>query len=177
MSLETANNNAWWYVVHTNPKQEERAARNLSAWGIEVFSPRVKQRRYNQFTGLPTYVTQPLFPRYVFARFDAGELLNKVWFTRGVHNVVSFGGNPLAVEEELIEVIRWQSDKNGFVRLGEELRYGDKVIIKEGPMKNFIGVFERELKEEERVMILLTTVNFQGRVEVDKECVKKIVNE
>lgn len=174
MSWEKAGEHSLWYVVHTNPKQEERVSSNLRAGAIEVFHPKVRKRLYNQFTGLPTHITRSLFPRYIFAKFNAGESLHKVLFTRGVHSVVSFGGHPAPVEEEIIEVISGRIDKDGFVRLGEELKYGDKLLIQEGPLKNFIGIFERELKEEQRVMILLTAVGFQGHVEVEREFVKKI---
>ena len=35
MSIETVVEDGQWYVVHTNPKQEERANSNLIAWGVE----------------------------------------------------------------------------------------------------------------------------------------------
>lgn len=29
-----------WYVVHTNPKQEDRAYSNLRCWGVETLHPK-----------------------------------------------------------------------------------------------------------------------------------------
>ena len=63
MDIETGVEDRKWYVVHTNPKQEERANNNLAAWGIETLHAKLKRRRHNEFTGVPTYITQPLFPR------------------------------------------------------------------------------------------------------------------
>ena len=94
-----------WYAVHTHSLQEERATENLNAWGVETFAPKYKERRVNPYTGRPTYFTRSLFPRYVFARFEAGPMLRKVWFTRGVSQVVGFGDGPVPVEDEIIELI------------------------------------------------------------------------
>ena len=118
-----------WYALHTHPKQENRADQNLKAWGIETFNPHIRKRRYNQFTGLPNFVTQALFPRYLFARFDAGTLLGKIRYTRGVHSIVSFGDGPSPVSDEIIDVIKSRVDESGYVRLGEAFKRGGRTCI------------------------------------------------
>jgi transcriptional antiterminator RfaH len=163
-----------WYAIHTNPKQENRADCNLRAWHIETFAPKIRDRRYNRYTGKATYVTKPLFPGYIFARFDAGALLHKISFTRGVQRVVSIDGWPTPINDEIIEMIQSREDSDGFIRIGEELRHGDKVMISEGPLRNFIGVFEAKLKDEERASILLNTVSYQNRVLIELGALKKI---
>src|SRR5260370_13218994 len=97
-----------WYVIRTAPKQEERAIKNLNAWGLRTLLQRLRARRINQFTGKPSYASGPMFPRYAFAWFDASILLRKVWYTRGVHSVVSFGGSPTKVDDSAIELIQSQ---------------------------------------------------------------------
>ena len=91
MNVEKPFETACWYAIHAKPKQEGRAESNLLAWGVETFVPRVKERRYNRIIGAATYHIKPLFPRYLFARFKASELLHKVCFTRGISSVVGFG--------------------------------------------------------------------------------------
>jgi len=174
MGIETGVEDRQWYVVHTNPKQEERANSNLVAWGVETLYAKLKARRHNEFTGVPTYITQPLFPRYLFAKFKR-EQLSKILFTRGVHDVVCFGDGPACVSEEIIEVIRGRIDQNGFVKLNNDLKPGDRVVISAGPLKNLIGVFEREVKGSERIMILLTAIGYQGHLEVDRNLIKPAV--
>lgn len=174
MSIETSVDDRAWCVVHTHPKQEERANSNLIAWGVETVYAKMKTRRHNEFTGVPTYITQPLFPRYLFAKFKR-EQLSKILFTRGVHDVVCFGDGPALVSEEIIDVIRERIDQNGFVKLNNDLKPGDKVVISAGPLKNLIGVFEREVKGSERVMILLTAIGYQGHLEVDRNLIKRAV--
>jgi len=166
--------NPCWYVIHTKPKQEYRASGNLLAWGVETLSPKLKERRPSNFTGLPVEQVKPLFPRYIFARFDAATMLHKVWFTRGVNNVVSFGGNPLPVSDEIISVLQSKLDADGLVRPADDLTFGDKVRITCGHLRDFEGVFERKIKASDRVVILLSAVSFQGCVEVESHRVEKI---
>src|SRR5207244_4462012 len=125
----------------THPKQEDRAANNLKAWGIETFSPKIKSPRRNRYTGQVTQISKPLFPRYMFAWFKFTDISHKLRFTRGVHSLVSFNGGPSPIDEQIIATIRSRIDNNGFVRIGEELKPGDEVVIKDGPFQNFSGIF------------------------------------
>jgi transcription elongation factor/antiterminator RfaH len=161
-----------WYAVHTKQQQEERVHLNLQAWGVESLSPKMKERRPNPFTGVPVFISKPLFPRYIFARFEARNL-HKIVFTRGVHSVVSFDGVPTSIDDEIITLIKDRIGADGFVPTAEELRDGDKVIIKDGPLKDLVGIFQHRVKDSDRVMILLTAINFQGRVMVERDSIKK----
>ena len=162
-----------WYAINTRPKDEFRAEMNLTAWGIETLAPKIKECRRNQFTDHPTYFTKPLFPRYIFARFDAERLIHKVQHTRGVHSVVRFDNRPLEVGDDAIALIRSRMDKNGIVRMDDDLRPGDELIINHGPFKGLSGIFDRRIKGTNRVMILLSAVNYQPLVMVDKSLVHK----
>ena len=65
-------------------------------------------------------------------------------------------------------------DGEGFVRIDDEPRPGDAVIVREGPLKGLTGVFSREMKEDERVMILLNAVSYQARAVIHKSLVKRM---
>jgi transcription elongation factor/antiterminator RfaH len=164
-----------WYALYTHPKQEARAHSNLLSWGVESFYPRLRERRLNQFSGASTYFAKPMFPRYVFAKFDAAAMLHKVWYTRGVSSVVSFGdGGPVPIPDEIMEMLHGRVGADGYVRLYDELKSGDNLVITAGPLKSFRGVFERHVKDGERVMLLLDTVNSQSRLSVERDLVKKV---
>ncbi len=162
-----------WYVIHTKPRQEERAGANLSAWGLEVFAPRLRRRtpRAAQAEHL-----EPLFPRYIFARFPL-RLTGKVGLTRGVHGVVHFGDGPAPVAPEVMSVLRARLDPRG-VSLAPErapaFLSGEAVVVQAGPLKDLVGVFEAETPARERVRILLTTVSFHARVEVPRDLVARL---
>ena len=63
---------------------------------------------------------------------------------------------------------------DGYIQIGAKLKAGDKVMIKNGPFKNFQGIFERRMNDSERVMILLDTISFQGHISIEQEMVEKI---
>jgi transcriptional antiterminator RfaH len=162
-----------WYAIHTKPKEEERATSNLLSWRVETFTPRIKERRVNRGTGKTTSLIKPLFPRYIFARFDASKMLHKIYYTRGVHSVVSFGDSPVPVDDEAIAFIQSRVEKDGFIKFDDDLMPGDEVMIKDGPLKGFNGVFSRTVKDTDRVMILLKNVSYQASIVLDREQVRK----
>ena len=150
-----------WYAIHTHPRQEERVYSNLQAWNEESFLPRMRECRYNQFTGKPSYVIKPLFPGYLFVRINIEEAYHKLRYTRGVHSLVSFGSSPAPVDDEVISTIKARIVNEGFVLMSEEPATGLEVKIKEGVLKDFTGVFERNKSGSDRVTILLHTVSCQ----------------
>jgi len=163
-----------WFAICTHSKQEERAYHNLQVSGIECFNPKIKECRRNQFTGAVTHITRPLFPRYIFARFNIQTLLRKVSFTRGVLRVVSFNAKPAPIDQEVIELLQARVGSDGFLRVGEALKPGDEVRIKDGPWKALVGVVERNLQSGERVELLLTAINYQGRLMIEREWIEKV---
>src|SRR5262245_53951393 len=106
MSKDAIDSTVRWYAIHTHPKQEDRASSNLRVLGVPIFNPKIRERRYNEFSVIPAYVTKSLFPRYIFARFKLKDLCHKVRFTRGVFSIVSFGDEPISIPEEIIGLIQ-----------------------------------------------------------------------
>lgn len=176
MNNQKAWNDLCWYLLQTHPKQEDRAEGNLKSFGVETLAPRFEERRSNFYTGAVIRQAKPLFPGYLFAKFRANDLYHKVRYTRGVRQLVSFGDSPTVIDEEVITMIQSRIREDGFARIDidDDLKHGDQVIIKDGPLKAFAGVFEREMKGAERVRILIQTVSYQAHVEIDKDLVKKV---
>jgi transcriptional antiterminator RfaH len=86
--------------------------------------------------------------------------------------VVSFGNRPTPVRDEIIQIIRSRIE-DGYVRMEDELKRGDEIIVSEGPFGGFTGIFEREMQDVERVEVLLNAVNYQAHLILDKQLVKK----
>ena len=159
-----------WYAVQTKARQEARAEANLRRWGLETLAPRLREPRPSR-SGEPFRVT-PLFPNYLFARFDAANLLGKVRLTRGIRRVVGFGEYATPLDDSIIASIRSRVTDDGFVR-PPDLQPGDRVEIVDGPMRSLVGVFERQLHASTRVLILLTAIGCHARVQVVRAAVRK----
>lgn len=152
-----------WYAVYTKPKKEDSVAFLLQNIGLEVLNPKIKFRKFKR--NKLTDVIEPLFPCYLFTNFDKDKYAHLITYTRGVRYVVG-KKNPLVVQDEVVNVIKdGIEDNNLIVIKPSTFKNGDKVLIKDGPFKDFHGIFEKEIKGHERVMILLETI--QCRVELD----------
>jgi transcriptional antiterminator RfaH len=149
-----------WFTVYTKPRQERRAAANLTAWGVETFLPRMRQSRAQQDT-TPDDVTA-MFPRYLFARFDVSHYAAKVRYTRGVAGIVGFGEFATPVDDSIIAMIRSRTAPDGILQEREPMP-GELVEIVGGPLRSLVGVFERELSGRSRVLILLTAIGARAQ--------------
>ncbi len=167
-----SNNGVEWYAIRTKPKEEDRADINLRTWQVQTFAPKLRELCTSGYGG--HYLSKPLFSSYIFARFNARKQLHNVKYTRGVQNVVSFGDRPIPIDNEVIDLIKDRIGKDGFIKLGEELQYGDRVTIKSGPLKSLVGIFQKRIKETERVKILLDAVSYQSHVLIDREMIARI---
>ena len=87
--------------------------------------------------------------------------------------MLSFGEMPTAVDDVIVKTIQSQVGADGFVRIDEQFKSGDQVMVKDGPLKSFTAIFEREMKDSERVVILLNTVNYQAHLQVNKAMISK----
>jgi len=126
-----------WFAIYTMPRHEKFAARNFSQREIECFLPvyekaTVWKNRQTVRTSLP------LFPRYVFARFDWTRRL-PVLQTPGVREIVGAGAQPIAVTDLEIEFLRMETGKQ-VVEPYADLVLGKRVAIKSGPMAGIEGV-------------------------------------
>jgi transcriptional antiterminator RfaH len=160
-----------WYTIYTKPKQEDRAEENLLRVPLEVFNPKLKRKKL--IRGKYEYVLQPLFPCYIFAKFDPVHHYHTVKYARGVRSIVGNAGIPWSVSEEILGIIRSRMNEEGVIVIRQDIKAGDSVEIAEGPFQGLIGIFEREMKDRDRVVVLLNTIEYQARVEVEREVLKK----
>ena len=139
--------------------------------GVETFYPQLKQRKVIRRRA-ETRIG-PLFPGYLFARFELGTHYRAVAYARGVRNIVTFGALPATVEDEIIEGIRARLH-DGFLAVpAPSLMPGEIIRIQTGPLQGLEAVFVREMSDHERVVLLLRTLTYQARVVLP---VEQVVN-
>jgi transcriptional antiterminator RfaH len=163
-----------WYALHTKPRQESLAQSSLQREGLETFFPKLRRRR--TIRRVRKWVTGALFPSYIFARFDAIQSARLVKYANGVANIVSFGGHPAIVDEEIIAAIRAHAEDDVVTVQPVQFRPGDVVEIQVGPLRGLQGVFEREMSDRDRVVVLLDTLAQGARVQVSREQLERIAD-
>jgi transcriptional antiterminator RfaH len=159
-----------WHAIYTKPGKEDSVAFRLQGIGIEVLNPKLKSKKYKR--NKIVEVIEPLFPCYLFANFDKEKYTHLITYTRGVRYIVG-KRNPIVVFDEIINTIRGSMEEENIVVVKpQRFDKGDRVLIKEGPFKDFYGIFEKEVKGYERVMILLDAISY--KLELDSCVLKKI---
>jgi transcriptional antiterminator RfaH len=157
--MELADGTAW-YLVRTKPGKERWVRDQLQPTIPEVFLPLLKAKAPRW--GRMVMSVGPLFPCYVFARFDLQQRYFDVKYMPGVRGIVSAGNDPLAVPPAIVTEIR-RRGVDDIVEIPEEpLGSGDKVMVVEGPFRGFEAIFERYLSGAERVAILLSAIEAGG---------------
>ena len=154
-----------WYAIHTQPHQETLSESSLQRLGIEIFFPRLQQRKI--IRRVARTITAPLFPGYLFARFNMDTNFRAVNYARGVRRIVSFGPVPAMVDESIIESIKSRLKEDGTALQGPIFRPGQTVRIQGGAFEGLEAVFERELSDRQRAMVLLQVLSGQTRLIVD----------
>ncbi len=158
-----------WYAIYTKPKAEGAVAQLLSNAGIETLNPKIRIRKYVRRKYVEAI--EQLFPCYLFAFFDEGEQEHMIRYTRGVKYIVG-KEHPLTVHPQIIEVIRERMEGDIVEPLSEKFDSGERVLIKEGPFKDFYGIFERHIPGRKRATILLEAL--YCRLEVENRSLGKV---
>jgi transcriptional antiterminator RfaH len=156
---------AAWFVINTKPKKEAQVERLFREGGFTVYCPKYVRERQ----------VRPFFPGYAFLAFDFPRQYQTVKYTRGVKRVVGRDEGPTPIPEEVVAGIRAR-EKDGlivFEKYGEEPAVGDEIEVVEGPLKGLKGVFQKEIGDHERVMILLNYVSYQGQLLIEKSKLRK----
>jgi len=170
MSLEEKKTEAnSWFVISTKPKQEFIAEQALKSLGANVYLPlyfkKVKKEKEK------VDVLCPLFSGYLFAQFPITEMYHKVRFTRGVKSVLGNSECLWTINNEKIEDIRGRED-NGIVKMKKKddaFKSGDRILIDEGDFDGWEGVFFEDLPDNERAIIMLTSVSYSSKLIVLKK--------
>jgi len=161
-----------WYVIQTKPKKEEEADSYLSTRGVEIFSPLMEA--FTLRNGRMNKELKPLFPGYIFGKFDLEQNYPLVRWGRGVKKVLGFGGYPTSISEEVVEIIKERTDTEGIVRVKQNFKANDVIRIKTGPLKDLLAIFERWVSDSDRVRILLNLIGFQPAVEMHYSMIEKV---
>jgi transcriptional antiterminator RfaH len=154
-----------WFCVRARPREEHIAAANLRrSEGMDVLNPRIRFRRPT--TRGPVWVTESMFPGYIFARFNLRRSLDVVRYSFGVAGVVHFGLFWPVVPDETVEGIRAVVGEEEIRLVEPALKVGDEVEVATGSFTGFHGIVTRVMPARDRVTVLLEFLGRQTLVEL-----------
>jgi transcriptional antiterminator RfaH len=159
-----------WYVVHTQPNGENRAAAHLERQGFKTYLPRYRKRR--RHARRVEMVASPLFPRYMFVAIDmAVQRWRSIYSTVGVSRIVTVGDEPTPVTDALIADLKAR-ENDGLIELNNRpsFRLGDKLRVLDGAFADCLGLYDG-LSDSDRIRILLDLLGRKVRVMLDIDAV------
>lgn len=159
-----------WYCVHCQPKHEHIAAAHLRKLeGVDVYCPRIKFKRVTRQGSV--WVTEAMFPTYIFCRFDFQTMHRMVSYSQGVRNILRFGQRYAVIEDAIVESLRQHTDSAEVVVADYQIAPGDEVRIVEGIFKGLEAVVTQVLPAKERVKVLLEFLGRTMEVEIKQPAV------
>lgn len=128
-----------WYVVYTKPRNEKKVAQLLTNKGVEVYCPIKEEIR--QWSDRKKKVFEPVFKSYVFVRLDDYKQDSiPVLMTAGVVKFLWWNGKPGRVRKDEIKAIQDFLENYRNAEINIQLGIGERVMIKEGPLRDTPGV-------------------------------------
>jgi transcription antitermination factor NusG len=159
-----------WFALHVRPRFESYVELQLGGKGYEVFLPTYESRR--RWSDRVKTVVQPLFPGYVFCRFNVDARL-PVLVTPGVNSIIGVGKTPIPVDPEEITAIRNVINSGVASYPCDYIRDGESVRVESGPLEGLVGIVQRS-KSSDRLIVSLTLLMRSVSVEIDRTWVKRV---
>ncbi len=125
-----------WFAIYVQSRQENATAAALHAKGFETCVP--VSRTLHQRSDRRTYVEEPVFPGYVFCRFDS-TVRTPILSTAGVVRIVGFGRPVPALKPSEIRSLQALGRAKTAVEPWPFLRSGERVSIEDGPLSGRLG--------------------------------------
>jgi len=158
-----------WYALHAKPHKERQVGKFLEAEGFEVYLPLLPASRRTRRKPLP------FFSCYLFALLDGKPAFSAVQWTPGLRKIVSFGGKPAVVPDDVISTIKqrlaWMQESG---QTTYPFQSGDRVAVRKGPLADLEAVFQKRLSSRDRAIILLECLGRWTRCEVDVDSLKRL---
>jgi transcription antitermination factor NusG len=156
-----------WYAVQLRPRFEKVVGLHLRRKGYEEYLPTYRSRR--RWSDRVKEIELPLFPGYIFCKFDVTDRL-PILIIPGVVSVVTFGGTPLAVPEQEIAAVQTVVNSGLSYGPGPSFTAGQPVRVEYGPLRGLEGTII-EVKNTLQLIVSVPLLSRSVSVAIDSDCV------
>ena len=159
-----------WYVAYTSANHEKKAALEINRRGVETFLPVYQSVR--RWSDRRVTIEKPLFPGYVFVRLALHNRL-LVLQVPGVCKFVGFGGPPVALPDDQLNILRSGLDQLLRAEPHPYLTVGRRVRVRSGPFTGLEGILRRR-KNRTRLIVSLDLIQRSMSVELEDSTVEPL---
>lgn len=156
-----------WHALFVRSRHEKSVHAQLDARSEQVFLPLYRSK--HKWADRWKFVDLPLFPGYVFCRFDSNRR-SSVLATSGVIDVVRVGQQPAAIDECEIEAIQRVVRSPLLTEPHADLVKGEKVVMSDGPLKGLSGTL-MEVRKGLRLVVSVELLRRSVLIEIDRDWV------
>jgi len=151
-------------------RYEKAVASGLRTRGYEDFLPVYTcMRRWSDRT---QKVETPLFPGYLFCRFDVNNRL-PILTVPGIIHIVGSGKMPHPVDVSEITALQIVVDSGLLLRPWPFLKAGQQVKIQEGPLRNVQGIVS-EVGDRGQLIVSITLLQRSVAVTIDRSWIRPV---
>jgi transcription antitermination factor NusG len=136
-----------WYAVKVRARSEPLALAALQYHGLESYCPQALVRK--RYCDRMKTVPEPIFPGYVFCRFDLSRK-SKVLSGNAIEYIVTFGGCPAPIPANEIEAVQLAVAAGG--RAATLPGSGERVRIIAGSLAGLEGILMREANRNQFIV-------------------------
>jgi transcription antitermination factor NusG len=159
-----------WFALHVRTQHEKSVAEYLRGCGYDLILPVYKCRK--RWSDRVKEVESPLFPGYLFCRFNPMERL-PILKTPGVIQIVGYNRQPVSVDEVEIRAVQTLMSAGLPNQPWPFLRAGDKVQIESGPLRGVSGILT-EFRGQHRLIVSISLLQRAIAVEIDSALVTRL---
>ena len=158
-----------WYAVQVRSRQEAQVAQQISGKGYELFLPtRVRRKVWSDRI---RESEEPIFPGYLFCRFDPLYRL-PILTTPSVIQIVGYNRKPVAVDESEIRALQTLIASGVANQSCPFLEVGDRVRIESGALRGLEGILV-DTRSRRRLILSVSILQRSVAVEIDSELVTR----
>ena len=157
-----------WFALRVKSRHEKSVASSLHSKDIEGLLPLYVNR--NSWSDRYKNVRLPLFPGYVFSRFNA-EKRAAVLRTPGVIDLVRFGEKVFPVDPKEMEALQRLAQSGLTCEPCAYVEVGERVEIRGGPFFGLTGLVT-EVRSAKRLVLSVTLLRRSILVELDRDWVR-----
>ena len=157
-----------WFALRVKSRHEKSVASSLQSRDIEELLPLYVSR--NTWADRYKNVHLPLFPGYVFSRFEV-EKRGAVLRTPGVIDLVRFGEKIFPVDPQEMEALQRLAKSGLACEPYAHVEVGERVEIRSGPFFGLTGLVT-EVRNAMRLVLSVTLLRRSVLVELDRDWVR-----
>lgn len=171
IGTDSKRKNHPWYAIRVQSKFENPVSTALRGKGYEEWLPLYRERRC--WSDRVRQLDRPLFPGYLFCRFDVRDRLLPILTTPGVVAILGAGKTPISVSDEEIATIHTVIQSGLPALPWPCLTVGDRVLVEGGPLRGVEGI----VLNADKVCRLVVSIPLLQRavaVEIDRDWIRPL---